>query len=79
MDGPEILHLEGGSDLSDKLLYDFNKKSSIHYWISCLKYIKKNLDDDKAVKNIKNTLFFIYSLPNNRKSFELLKKEANRI
>lgn len=77
--GAEILHFEGGSDLSDKLLYDFNRKTSIYYWISCLKYIKKNLKDDKAVKHIKTALFFIYSMPNNRKSFELLKNEVNRI
>lgn len=79
VNGPEILHFEGGSDLSNKLLYDFNKKTSIHYWISCLKYIKKNLKDDKSVKHIKTVLYFIYSMPNNRKSFELLKNEVDCI
>ena len=41
--GPEIIHLEGGSDKNLVMKsYDFKKKSSIYYWESCIKYLKKN-------------------------------------
>lgn len=40
--GPKIIHLEGGSSDVNRDVYNFNKLTSVFYWESCLKYIKKN-------------------------------------
>lgn len=61
--GPKILHLEGGSDNRNKLIYNFRKLTSIYYWESCLFYLIKNLNAKKIAKKIYFRLKIIYILP----------------
>ena len=68
IDGPQIIHLEGGSSLKkDNHMYSFKSKTSHYYWQSCIQYFEKNLVDSKLIKNrIESMLDFIYRLPWNK-------------
>lgn len=67
IDGPQIIHLEGGSTKENRQMYDFKKKSSQFYWTSSILYLEKNLSNDqKGIKKLKRLLRFIYSLPMNK-------------
>lgn len=78
---PLIVHFEGASDKSYKRkykAYDFRKKSSIYYWISCLKYFRKNSSIPWSVLLLKILVFLVWIFPLNigtTKSFmwELMK------
>ena len=64
---PQIIHLEGGSD-KKTFKYDFNKKSAIFYWRSCLIYFKKNYPRKKIQRGIlKALILFVYVFPLNIK------------
>lgn len=67
IDGPQIVHFEGGTSNENRQIYDFKKKTSQYYWNSALLYLEKNLiNDKKEIQRIKKLLKFIYSLPMNR-------------
>lgn len=53
IEGPKIIHLEGGSDKKKSAKYDFKKKTSKYYWESCVYYLKKNLNANITAKMIK--------------------------
>lgn len=52
IDGPKIIHLEGGSEKQKSIHYDFGKKTSKYYWESCVYYLKKNLKANFTAKII---------------------------
>ena len=59
--GPKIIHYEGGSLKSNKLVYDFKRITSKYYWDSCLKYLRKNCNNEqKYIKKIDRLLKLIY-------------------
>jgi len=66
--GPQIIHLEGGSDSSSIMSeYDFGKKSVIFLWISNLKYLRKNFPKSTfLIAMIKAILVFVW----NRKKYK---------
>lgn len=53
IEGPKIIHLEGGSEKQKSKKYDFSKKTSKFYWNSCVYYLKKNLNAHFTAKIIK--------------------------
>lgn len=77
LSSPSILHFEGGSDnLQKKLKYNFSKKSSIFYWLSCIKYFRKNLPTHKfSIKILKFFIFMIWIIPGNLKKTNFYIKE----
>lgn len=58
--GPQIIHLEGGSEHRNKLLYKFNKATTVYYWSSCVAYLDKHGFNPLKLKLL---LFLIYLLP----------------
>ena len=42
IDGPKIIHLNGGSEKNKTVKYSFGKTTRMYYWDSCLRYMKKN-------------------------------------
>lgn len=67
IEGPQIIHLEGGSSSKhNNLIYSFKSKTSHFYWQSCLKYFDKNLSSSIYKKRIENMLKYIYYLPWNK-------------
>ena len=67
---PEIIHFEGASDSSKNnksIKYDFRKKSSIFYWISCIKYLRKNSQNVFLLFLLKIFVVFIWISPGNIK------------
>lgn len=79
IDGPRIIHFEGGSSDENRMVYKFNKLTSCYYWISCLKYIKKNIPQSTKYKLIKNLLLIIYLFPWNCKYFNYIRTEIKHI
>ena len=75
--GPKIVHLEGASSKEKKEkknIYNFAKKSSAFYWLSCYKYAEKNLCNKEKLMQLKKILQFLYSLPKNR-NFKFILEE----
>lgn len=68
---PKIIHLEGGSDNRNRLIYNFRKLTSIYYWESCILYLNKNLEEYNTSKKIFNMLKFIYLLPWNFSKYRI--------
>lgn len=67
---PKIVHLEGASDNSQQKSlkqYDFGKKSSICYWISCIKYFRKNSRNIFCIYLLKFFILLIWLFPYNIK------------
>lgn len=72
--GPQIIHLEGGSEHKNKLIYRFNKATTLYYWSSCLAYLDKHGFNPLKLKFF---LCLIYLLPWNlfvRKGFHNLRQ-----
>lgn len=68
MDTPNIIHLEGGSEKDQTTGYNFGKLSNIFFWISAVKYCKKNdLCSEKQLLKLKKT---------NQKNLETSGKES---
>lgn len=59
-----IIHLGGGSDNSaTTLLYDFSKLSVMNYWISIVKYLRKNYSGENVtIEIIKKILIHIWKM-----------------
>lgn len=72
-----ILHFEGASDDFQKSInYSFGKKSSIFYWISCIKYFRKNLPNHNfQIGILKFFILLIWIFPGNiKKTFSYIKE-----
>lgn len=77
LSSPAILHFEGGSDNSGQSFkYSFCKKSSIYYWLSCIKYFRKNLSSHKfSIAILKFVVFLVWISPANIKKTRFYIKE----
>lgn len=64
----KIIHLEGGSDKTEKdIPYDFGKLSVIYYWISIMKYMRKNYPQSIwTIQAIKMILIHIWKKEKNK-------------
>lgn len=64
--GPRVVHLEGGSDKTkEHSWYDFRRKSSIYYWISRIKYLRKNMDSNIKIQLLKFFVILVWMFPCN--------------
>lgn len=48
--GPRIIHLEGGSEYKNIMLYEFKKPTSIYYWKSRIAYLNKQSYNTMVLK-----------------------------
>lgn len=63
IDGPQIIHLQGGSSTLQRKKYSFNTKSSIEFWTSCILFFNKNFSGSGLDTKIKKQINFVYHLP----------------
>ncbi|MCQ2577005.1 MAG: glycosyltransferase family 2 protein [Treponema sp.] len=67
LDTPKIIHLEGGSEKDQSAGYNFSKLTNIFFWISAIKYCKKNkLCSEKQLLKLKKRIIKIWKLQGKR-------------
>lgn len=79
IEGPKIVHLEGGSSGMKTKKYSFEKLTSCYYWISCVKYHKKNDEKILLLRFFIFVIKFIYSLSKNRKNYSYVTENLSKI
>lgn len=62
--GPQIIHLEGGSDTLKHQKYSFRKKTAGFYWISCCRFFSKNYKNRETLLFMRRVLmvFLIFGV-----------------
>ena len=65
IEGPQIIHLCGGSETLKSKRYSFKKKTSLFFWDSCLKYFEKNNKKNVCYFLLKAFVKFVYLFPSN--------------